>query len=176
MQREIDRQGPPPQARLNVVAPALARAGAERIVVETVQAIGAAPGFSASLYVMDEAQTPYPIASGGNTTVHVFDGDWSMASFRKIALEVSASPTPLVYTHLIPANRLAWLWELGVATIPVVHNVRAAWLDPPTAYNHPKVPFVVAVADAVADQLRGVRGCIASDRHHSSRAATLVPA
>lgn len=163
-----------PRARpsqLNVILPALVRGGAERTVVETIRTLSEHADKSACVYVMGKAQKEYAIPAAGKTQIHTFDGDWSKASFRKIALEVSASPTPLVFAHLIRARHLAYLWESGVATVPVVHNARAGWLDPPTAYNDPHVPFVVAVAESVAEQLRE-SGCtkpIVTIRHELQR-------
>ncbi len=60
---------------------------------------------------------------------------------------------------------------MGVVTIPVVQNSRPSWLDAPTAYNHPRVPFVVAVSDAVADQLResGCEKPVVTIRHEVQR-------
>ena len=62
-------------------------------------------------------------------------------------------PFPL-YTHMIAAPLLARLGAWGMKTVPVVHNSRPSWPDPPRAFDQPGVPFVVAVSEAVAAQLR----------------------
>jgi glycosyltransferase involved in cell wall biosynthesis len=77
-----------------------------------------------------------------------------------------------VQTHLIEVEDLQFLWALGLETIPVVHNARPGWKDPATAYNHPNVPMVVAVADTVAAQLleSGLRKPVVTIRHEIQRA------
>ena len=99
--------------------------------------------------------------------------DKEQNAIRRAGLDVLASPVPLLYTHLIRARDLQKLWKMGVATAPVVHNARPGWLDPPTAYNDPHVPFVIACADAVAAQLRESR--LRASRHYlAPRIAALV--
>lgn len=159
------------KARLNMVLPALARGGAERIAIETVRALSGQPDIGSSVYIIGDVQKSYVAPKGPNVRVRSFGGDWSPPTFRRIALEVASSNTPIAYTHLLRAHHLSSLWSLGVATVPVVHNARPAWLDSPTAYNNPNVPYVIAVADAVADQLKE-SGCtrpIVTIRHELQR-------
>ena len=57
-----------------------------------------------------------------------------------IALEVLASPNPLIFTHMIRAEDLEELWALGVSTVPVIHNMSPGWQDPPGAVRRPPRP------------------------------------
>jgi glycosyltransferase involved in cell wall biosynthesis len=90
---------------------------------------------------------------------------------RTVALEVLASPTPVVYTNLIRVRDLEVLWRCGVRTIPVIHNSRPGWHDAPDRYDVPQVPFVVAVCESVAEQLRasGCRTPVVVIRHEVQR-------
>jgi glycosyltransferase involved in cell wall biosynthesis len=158
-------------AQLNVVIPTLVRGGAERTVVETVGALATQAGVHSLVFVMGPSTKQYALNPGARTRVQMFAGNWSREDFLEIARQTLASPTPILFTHLIRARHLATLWEFGVMTAPVIHNASLGWLDPPTVYNHPNVPFVVAVADAVARQL-GESGCrkpIVTIRHELQR-------
>jgi glycosyltransferase involved in cell wall biosynthesis len=77
---------------------------------------------------------------------------------HSVAVEVLASPEPVLFTHMVNAELLRSLWERGVKTVPVIHNSRPGWQDSPAAFKHPNVPFVVAVSEAVAQELREA-GC-----------------
>src|SRR2546422_324367 len=81
------------------------------------------------------------------------------------------APTPILFTHLIKARHLRALWNWGVTTVPVVHNSRPSWQDEPSAFDHPRVPFVVAVSEDVAEQVR-TAGCpkpVVTVRHEIQR-------
>jgi glycosyltransferase involved in cell wall biosynthesis len=60
----------------------------------------------------------------------------------------------VVVAHLLRTATLRRFWRQGVATIPVVHNMRERWLDDPASYRHRLVPCVVAVSNAIARELR----------------------
>jgi glycosyltransferase involved in cell wall biosynthesis len=163
---------------INVLVPTLAVGGAERIVVDTLNALAearprpaAGSGHSvATLFVMDDAEPAYSGEISGVETV-------SLASLSRagacelVAGRVLRSGTPTVFTHLGDEQLLKTLWELGVRTIPVVHNTSPGWPAAAALYNHPNVPFVVAVCETVARELREY-GClkrIVVVRHEISR-------
>lgn len=137
--------------RLDVLLPALARGGAERIVVETLTAL--APTTTCRLHLLGNAPAEYPIPAHKNLTVHRPTGSRT-ARLRAIAFEILEAGATQIQTHLIRAEDLETLWGFGLETIPVVHNARPGWQDSPTRYNNPQVPLVIACADAVAAQLR----------------------
>jgi glycosyltransferase involved in cell wall biosynthesis len=163
--------GRPARARLawrnhiNVLAPTLAVGGAERIVVDTLNALAEArprsaePGHSvATLFVIDDAEPAYSGEISGVETL-------SLASLSRagacelVAGRVLRSGTPTLFVHLGDGQLLKTLWKLGVRTIPVVHNTSPGWPAPAAMYNHPNVPFVVAVCETVARELREY-GCL----------------
>ncbi|HXQ40218.1 MAG TPA: glycosyltransferase [Candidatus Udaeobacter sp.] len=163
----------PPGARhLNVLLPSLVRGGAERAVIETMAALRDRPGLTQRLYVVHRSRRQYPIGEGGNLRIAFSDrAADDAAAMRAIAFEVLLSGAPVIYTHLIPVALLRHLWEMSVATIPVVQNAEPGWHDPPAAYDDPHVPFLVAVSDAVAEELRAA-GCpkpVVTLRHELQR-------
>lgn len=156
---------------LNVLIPSMVRGGAERVVLETRDALHKMGGVSQNLFLLHDGQTHYPYRNeAGAFVIHV-TGDTDESRMRSIANRILQSPAPLLYTHLIRTHYLQYLWSLGVNTVPVVHNLRPGWLDPPTSYNRPRVPFVVAVSEAVATQVReaGCKRPIVTIRHEVQR-------
>ncbi len=148
----------PPPLHLNMLVPRLIRGGAERIAMEIVAALAAFPGCTATLYVRRHAQREYALPA--QLAPHVVFLDdvpdaWMEDWWRNLALRVLDSPSPLLFTHMVTAADLADLGSWGVLTVPVIHNAAPSWLDPPAAYAHQHVPFVVAVSEAVAAELRG---------------------
>ena len=110
------------------------------------------------LFLMHSVSIGYPVQDSERFRVFDLGGTAKPQKMKTVALEVLASPNPVLYTHLIRAADLQSLWQFGVLTVPVIHNSSQAWQDPPAAYNHVNVPFVVAVSEAVAAQLRAA-GC-----------------
>jgi glycosyltransferase involved in cell wall biosynthesis len=160
---------PPPDAAVDILVASLTRGGAERIVVETAQALAAA-GIATTVYVLSEVQLDYTLAAAPNLTLKRLNGS-RQARLRSVALDLGQSGRNRLQTHLIPAEDLAFLWTFGIETIPVIHNARPGWRDTPSAYNHPNVPAVVAVADRVAEQLAesGLQKPVVTLRHEIQR-------
>lgn len=160
----------PPARHLNMLIASLTRGGAERIVVETAQALATA-GVTVTLYVMHEAQLDYKTPKQANLILRMLHGSRE-DKLRAVALELNQAGQYAVQTHLIEAEDLQFLWALGLQTIPVVHNARPGWKDAATSYNHPNVPLVVAVAEVVAAQLleSGLRKPVVTIRHEIQRA------
>jgi glycosyltransferase involved in cell wall biosynthesis len=158
------------ELHINVLLPNLALGGAERSVVETLQGL-ARRSPTAKLFLMGEIEPSYDVKNIGRAKVfrlHHLDYN---AKLRAVALEVLASATPVLFTHLVKAGHLRVLWNWGVTTIPVVQNSRPSWQDEPSAFNHTRVPFVVAVSENVAQQLRAA-GCpkpVVTLRHEIQR-------
>lgn len=137
--------------QINILVASLTRGGAERIVVETAQALAAA-GTITTVYIFTEVQLDYPIVATENLTFKLLKGN-QLTKLRSIALDLGCNGTDTIQTHLIQTADLEVLWSFGIKTIPVVHNARPGWRDAATSYNHPNVPLVIAVADTVARQL-----------------------
>jgi hypothetical protein len=145
---------------VNMLIPRLVRGGAERIALEITGALNQIAGCTAKLFVRRRTQREYTVPRELAEQVIYLDQIFGREEdrVRKLALAVLASPSPLLFTHMIRASDLAALWRWGVLTVPVIHNAGASWIDAPAAYDHPNVPFVVAVSDTVAEELRG-RDC-----------------
>ena len=142
---------------VNILIPGMILGGAERTVQDLLVAY-ASQDVTVKLFLLFDAEPEYLLPSGEWLKIYRLSHLDSDSRFNRIALEVFASPTPVVYTHMVPARLLRRLWVLGVTTIPVIHNSRQSWQDPSTAFSHENVPFVVAVSESVADQLRST-GC-----------------
>ena len=132
--------------RVDMLLPALAPGGAERIVLDTLASLP--PGTTARLHVL--GTSPHDLPAPPRVLVHRPQGPRA-ARLKAIAVELLEQGGTL-YTHLIRHEDLALLWAQGVPTVPVLHNARPGWSDPPACYNTSLVPFVVACADAVAAQ------------------------
>jgi glycosyltransferase involved in cell wall biosynthesis len=165
----------PTLSYLNVLLPSLVRGGAERSVLETIGALKRVSGLRQMLFVVHRSRRQYRPDSGENLKVTFADNPSDIkGAMRAFALEMLQASAPVVYTHLIPADQLRHLWDMGISTIPVVQNMRPGWNDPPSAYNSAHVPFVVGVSDAVSSELHAL-GCpkpVVTLRHELQRAYT----
>jgi glycosyltransferase involved in cell wall biosynthesis len=161
---------PADDLHINILLPSLAVGGAERTVLETLQGLaGRAP--TAKILLFREIEPHYELKKIGRAKVSFLDRHDVSDKLRRVALEVLASPSPVVFTHLVSARYLRVLWDLGVSTVPVVHNSQPSWQDQPQAFDHPRVPYVVAVSENVAQQMQAA-GCpkpIVTIRHESQR-------
>lgn len=146
-----------PQTRhINVMLPSLARGGAERSVIETLQGLGKTPATS-NLFLLADVKPCYDLPDDDRRRVyrlHSYDLETKM---RLAAFEILASPTPAVFTHMIHMPYLRALWRYGVHTIPVIQNSRPSWQNDPAEFDGPHVPYVAAVSEDVAVQLRQAR-------------------
>jgi glycosyltransferase involved in cell wall biosynthesis len=160
---------PPPPRSLNMLVASLTRGGAERIVVETAQALASA-GVAVTLYVLHDVQLDYKLPKQAHLVLQMLKGSRE-EKLRTVALALNQAGQHVLQTHLIEAADLEFLWALDLRTIPVVHNTRLGWKDAATAYDHPQVPLVVAVADIVAAQLlqSGLKKPVTTIRHEIQR-------
>ncbi len=138
--------------QLNATITSMSLGGAERIVSETVSALGAAD-VPTSLYLLHDAEPGYPLEGIARCQVTQTAHLPREGKLRLIAAETALSPTPAVFAHLLRASDLEPLAQMGTAVIPVVHNAQPGWFDPPAALNQTSAPFVVAVSEAVKRQL-----------------------
>jgi len=161
---------PADDLHINILLSSLAVGGAERIVLETLQGL-AVRSPTAKLFLTRQVEPQYELKNTGRAKVsHLYQQDVN-TKLRKIAIEVLASPSQVLFTHLVNARQLRVLWDLGVSTVPVVHNSQPSWQDQPQSFDHPLVPFVAAVSENVAGQLRAA-GCpkpVVTVRHESQR-------
>ena len=139
--------------RVAMLVPSLARGGAERIVAELTDGLGAA-GVPGLTIVLRDDPNGYRLDDTGTMRVLRLGG---LPADRRLPAAIAAlgehAPAP-VYTHLIRREALEQLWQVGLRTAPVIHNAPPGWLDEAAAYEHPMVPFVVAVCADIADALR----------------------
>jgi len=135
------------RAPLRVLIASLVHGGAERIVMEWLDA-EARRNRSIELAVL------YSRASGWRAPrgVHRIErnGETPEAFLRSLAVRWSGCA---VSTHLIDDAFLRILWEGGVATIPTVHNAREGWRNEPAGWEPRHVPFAIACAEAVREQM-----------------------
>ncbi|TPM16305.1 glycosyltransferase [Mesorhizobium sp. B2-3-5] len=145
-------------SQFNVLLPSLVRGGAERSVIETMKALqGSSGDFRQTLYVLHRSQRQYSVGAGGNLSVMYAENPADIgASLKAFALHMLQNPPVVVYTHLIPAENLRVLWDMGITTIPVLQNMSPGWTDPPATYDHPNVPMVIGVSDAVTAEFQVV--------------------
>jgi glycosyltransferase involved in cell wall biosynthesis len=140
---------------INMLIPHLIRGGAERMVLDLAAAFtGTDPGKSARIYVKAAAQRQYKVKAALEPEFTILAPQKNGWDVRTVAMGVLGSPTPVLFTHLITARDLVALWEWGVVTVPVIHNSRPGWQDDPEVFAHANVPFVVAVSEAIAAELR----------------------
>ena len=126
----------------------LVRGGAERIVIDTCAALARA-GRRVHLVVLHRRADEYPVPAGVRLSRIS-----AARSVDEVARELADSGNPLVIAHLLRTQALRKFWRRGVATIPVVHNMRERWLDDPASYRHRLVPCVIAVSRAIERELR----------------------
>jgi glycosyltransferase involved in cell wall biosynthesis len=146
-----------PALHVNILIASMAIGGAERNVHDTL--IGLAQRrATGKLFLLHDVISAYEVRDSDQFRVFRLGKLEKRRKLQTVALEVLASPCPVLYTHLIRAHELQQLWDMGVITIPVIQNSEPGWHDSPHAYNHPNVPFIVAVSQAVAEQLQ-TAGC-----------------
>ncbi|HUE36100.1 MAG TPA: glycosyltransferase, partial [Candidatus Acidoferrum sp.] len=160
LEKSAERQPATPQflmsAHINVLLPSLTRGGAERSVVETLHGLQRRNA-SGNLFVLYNAKPAYSFAGAGNIKYCNLSALDLSSKLHAVAMSVLASPSPVLFTHMVKVEMLRTLWERGVKTIPVIQNSKPAWQDPPSAFNHSCIPFIVAVSEDVARQLREAR-------------------
>jgi glycosyltransferase involved in cell wall biosynthesis len=157
-------------ACVNIMIASLALGGAERIVHETISTLQARSK-RGTLFVLKDVGLQYSISAVGLFEIHHWKAGYREAKLRETAESVLRSGTNLLFTHLIAASDLKVLWEAGVQTVPVIHNARDGWQDPAESYSTSHTPFVVAVSDSVANELResGCQAPVVTIRHELQR-------
>src|SRR5271166_1388685 len=138
---------------VNIMIASLALGGAERIVHETISTLQSR-ATKGTLFVLKDAGLQYPVSTSGMFEIHRWKASYREGKLRETADHVLLTGTNLLFTHLIATNDLKVLWEAGVKTVPVIHNARDGWQDPAESYQASTTPFVVAVSDSVANELR----------------------
>ncbi len=152
-----------PRAAIRAVVSSLARGGAERIVLDWLGA-ERRRGRAVELAVLHARRHEYPLPDG--LAVIRRAGVTAQAFVSALGTRWTGSAAP-VSTHLVGDELLALLWERGVRTVPVIHNVREGWRNDPASWPAGHVPFAVACAEAVRRQVLEA-GCavpVATLRH-----------
>jgi len=155
---------------VNIMIASLALGGAERIVHETISTLQAR-ATRGTLFVLKDVGLQYSISAAGLFEIHRWKASCREAKLREAAERVQRSGTKFLFTHLIAASDLKVLWAAGVQTVPVIHNARDGWQDPAECYPAVHTPFVVAVSDFVANELRedGCQVPVVTIRHELQR-------
>jgi glycosyltransferase involved in cell wall biosynthesis len=138
------------QAPYVVILASLALGGAERIVVDWMASV--ATQRSIKLVVLHDQSREFTVHPSVN--VVRFGGVRLVEQLEAIVEHLSLRGARRVLTHLVRDDLLAVLWDRGVETIPVFHNTAEGWRNDPRVLAQGKVPYVIAVADVVADQVR----------------------
>jgi glycosyltransferase involved in cell wall biosynthesis len=134
-----------PREGLRVLIASLARGGAERIVLEWLDAEGRR-GRPVELAVLHPRANAWRAPSG--VTLIERRGEPTEKFMRSLAERWARDGIP-VSTHLIDDGLLAILWQAGVATIPTVHNAREGWRNDPGIWTRERVPVTIACAESV---------------------------
>jgi glycosyltransferase involved in cell wall biosynthesis len=137
---------------LNLIVPSLGLGGAERCVLDVVSALDGRIG--GHLFVLEESDIRYPAPALRTFTVHHVEGRNRREKLARVGAQLLMARHPTVVTHMIRTSDLRHLWEMGIETVPVIHNSQQGWPEPPVALHSGNVPLVVAVCQSVADQLR----------------------
>ncbi len=141
---------------INLMLPSLARGGAERSVIETLQGLGKNP-VTSKLFILADVKPSYDYKGDPQRRVYRLHSLDLESKMRMAAFEILASPTPVVFTHMIHMPYLKALWRYGVITIPVIQNSKPSWQNAPAEFDDPHVPYVAAVSQDVAEQLRAAK-------------------
>jgi glycosyltransferase involved in cell wall biosynthesis len=144
-----DRRG-----ALRVLIASLARGGAERIVLEWLEA-EARRGRAVELAVVHPRRNAWKAPARIDL---IEREDLPAAQFIEALARRWARGCGVVSTHLIEDELLAILWRHGVATIPTVHNTREGWRNDPARWEAAHVPRAIACADAVRVEMDAA-GC-----------------
>jgi glycosyltransferase involved in cell wall biosynthesis len=140
-----DARGP-----LRVVIASLAHGGAERIVLEWLDA-EARRSRGVELAVLHARKNAWRAPAG--VAVLQRNGESPEAFVRSLAARWRADGSA-ISTHLVDDALLSILWEAGLATIPTVHNARDGWRNDPAAWPRSGVPFALACAESVRREMR----------------------
>jgi glycosyltransferase involved in cell wall biosynthesis len=149
-----------------MLIPTLVRGGAERIVLDIATALSDDPDVDVYVYVRARTLTTHEVPLRKNLFV-VYLNDPGAPGLIELASELVERGNPALFTHLIKRHDLEVLWRAGVVTVPMVHNSKQGWNEPPSLYNHANVPFVVACADSVKREIEetGCRVPVLTVRH-----------
>ena len=146
-----------PRRTFNMLVPTLARGGAERIVLDIGSALADDADIDVFIYVRAKTPTSHEVSARNNLFVIYLD-DPGAPGLVDVANRLVERGNPVIFTHLIRRQHLEVLWRAGIATVPVIHNSRQGWEEPPGSYDHANVPFVVACADSVKAEIDQI-GC-----------------
>lgn len=128
--------------QFHVVA-SLNMGGMERIVLDIAE-----QNQAVTIFVMKHSQASHTPLDG----VNVID----LSSYpleEKAQIVKDAVKGSSVYTHLIKTIDLNALWNIGITTIPVIHNIAEGWKHNIHDYNVKSVPYIIACGQAVKEDV-----------------------
>lgn len=138
-----------PPRHLHLI-PSLSMGGAERIVIDLAQRLHRMQA-PVDVAVMRSAAIEHEVPKG--PILHRLGHLSWPERYARVAALARETGLP-VYCHLTSIEELRRLWELGVETVPVVHNAAAGWRQDPRDWNDGLVPFAVACGETIADAVR----------------------
>jgi glycosyltransferase involved in cell wall biosynthesis len=143
---------------LNVALPGMNLGGAERLVHDLVSGLQTT-AVTSKLFLLHDAPLGYGTDGIVGCEVVRLEGQPSPARMQTIASKTLSSNTPAVFTHMLRVADLEILARSGARVVPVIHNSQPGWQDPPQAFDRLDAPFLVAVSQAVKDQLLALGCC-----------------
>lgn len=154
---------------LTVVLPSLALGGAERIVLDWVRRLRAR--HAVHLFLLRAAAQEYAVPSHLRLTRCAAPPE---AGLHELGHRLARATNRLVLCHLLTGAQRSILRAAGALPVPVLHNLRAGWID--TVDELLAEPQVIVVAEAVERELRAMRyrGAVTVIRHLPS-VASLPP-
>lgn len=134
---------------VRVLVASLALGGAERIVLEWLGA-EAARQRTIELAVLHPRRIAWTPPAG--IALRVRSQQTPTAFLAELAEHWRTARTP-VSVHLVNDELIDILWNAGVQTVPVVHNMRAGWRNDPVRWQPAQVPLAVACSNAVRQEM-----------------------
>ena len=138
---------------LHAAIGSLAIGGAERIVLDWAAA--ASRNHHVRLLVLRAAPVEWPVPQA--LEVIRLGSERVTLALEREGARIAATGNAQVLCHLLSAAERAALQRGGAQPIPVLHNARPGWIEPPDALK--AVPWTIAVSQAAAAELAhaGVR-------------------
>ena len=139
-----------PPVVLTVAIGSLALGGAEFIVLNW--AASTVARFQVRLLVLRNAEHEWSAPQG--IDIVRFNGNDIVARLEAEARRLTREANRTVLCHLLKASERLALTRGGAIPVPVIHNARAGWLEPGEQVAVESPPFVIAVSEAAAKEIR----------------------
>lgn len=166
--------GPPPLPSPHVpvvLIASMSTGGAERIVLDWIRAWRS----PVRLVTLWTGVSEFPLPAHVERTS--FDGKNIEQRLAELAARLQNERYPYALAcHLIRAEHMAVLWNHGIRTVPVVHNMPEGWLFEPGALPALSVPRIVGCAQRVTREIMARTRIPATTLRHVPAGAAAVDA